>query len=57
MPIHLSAIHLELVEHMSAEEFILCLERFMARRGVPRQIISDSAQLLEQPLTKLGVMW
>ena len=38
------AIHLELVEDMTAEEFILCLRRFMARRGVPRQIISDNAQ-------------
>lgn len=42
------AIHLELVEDMSAEEFILCLRRFMARRGIPRQIISDNAQGLEQ---------
>ena len=38
------AIHLELVEGMSADEFLLCLRRFMARRGVPRQIISDNAK-------------
>ena len=39
-----SAIHLELVENMSADEFLLCLCRFMARYGVPRQIISDNAK-------------
>ena len=38
------AIHLELVEGMSADEFLLCLHRFMARHGVPRQIISDNAK-------------
>ena len=36
------AIHLELIEDMSAEEFLMCLRRFVARRGVPRQIISDN---------------
>ena len=40
----IQAIHLELVEDMSAEEFILCLCRFMARRGIPHQIISDNTQ-------------
>ena len=38
------AIHLELVEDMSGSEFLLCLRRFMARCGVPRQIISDNAK-------------
>jgi len=38
------AIHLELVEDMSADEFLLWLRCFMARRGVPRQIISDNAK-------------
>lgn len=38
------AIHLELVDDMSADEFLLCLRRFMARRGIPRQIISDNAK-------------
>ena len=54
------AIHLELVENMSAEEFILCLRRFIARWGVPHQIISDNAQqfkVAKTTLTKLGVMW
>ena len=38
------AIHLEIVEDMSADQFLLCLRRFMARRGTPRQIISDNAK-------------
>ena len=37
----IQAIHLEVVEDMSADEFILCLHRFMARREIPHQIISD----------------
>ena len=38
------AVHLELVEDMSADKFLLCLRRFIARHGVPRQIISDNAK-------------
>jgi len=37
-------VHLELVEDMSADEFLWCLRRFMVRRGIPRQIISDNAK-------------
>ena len=48
------AIHLELVEDMSTEEFILCLRRFMARRGIPRQIISDNAQQFKVAKTTLN---
>jgi len=38
------AIHLEIVEDISTDQFILCLRRFIARRGTPRQIISDNAK-------------
>ena len=51
------AIHLELVEDMTAEEFILCLRRFMARRGVPRQIISDNAQQFKVAKATLNKAW
>ena len=37
------AIHLELVEDMSTDQFLLCLRRFISRRGIPHQIISDNA--------------
>ena len=38
------AVRLEIVEDMSVDKFLLCLRRFMARRGTPRQIISDNAK-------------
>ena len=33
------AIHLELIKDMTAEQFLLALRRFIARRGKPTQII------------------
>ena len=50
-------IHLEVVEDMPAEEFFLCLRRFMARRGVPRQIISDNVQQFKLAKTTLQKAW
>ena len=35
------AVHLELVSDLSAESFIACLRRFVARRGKPSSIRSD----------------
>lgn len=37
-------IHLEIVEDMSTDQFILCLRRFIARWGTPQQITSDNAK-------------
>lgn len=37
------AIHLEIVENLSATELINALRRFIARRGKPQLIISDNA--------------
>ena len=51
------AIHLELVKDMTAEEFILCLRRFMARRGVPRQMISDNAKQFKVAESTLNKAW
>ena len=36
------AIHLELVPNMETNSFLLCLKRFIARRGRPRVIYSDN---------------
>ena len=51
------AIHLELVEDMSCEEFLLGLRRFIARRGTPRQILSDNAKQFKAAQTVLGRAW
>ena len=50
------AIHLELVEDLSADAFRRALRRFVARRGAPSLIVSDNAktfQATEKALNKL----
>ena len=51
------AVHLELVEDMSTEEFLLCLRRFIARRGAPRLILSDNAKQFKAASTVLEKAW
>ena len=36
------AIHLEIVDNLSAEEFILALRRFISRVGIPKTMFSDN---------------
>ena len=38
-----SAIHLQIVADLTAEEFLLVLRRFIARQGKPQQIVLDNA--------------
>ena len=47
--LNVRAIHLEVIDDMTTDNFILCLRRFFARRGTPSMIISDNA-----PQFKLG---
>lgn len=35
------AVHLEPVDNMEAEGFLLCFRRFVSRRGIPQEILSD----------------
>ena len=51
------AIHLELVEDMSADEFLLGLHRLISRRGTPQLIISDNAQQFKCASTTLHKAW
>ena len=51
------AIHLELVEEMSAEEFLLDLRRFIARRGMAQQVVSDNAQQFKAARSVLERAW
>ena len=38
------AVHLDIVPDMSTQAFIRSLKRFIARRGLPRRIVSDNAK-------------
>lgn len=49
------AVHLELVPDMTTSAFLLCLRRFVARRGVPKQILSDNAPQFKAAKTVLDV--
>ena len=51
------AVHIELVEDMSAEEFLLCFRRFIARRGIPKQILSDNAKQFKTARSVLNKIW
>ena len=50
-------IHLELAEDMTTKEFILCLCRFIARRGRPKQILSDNAKHFKTTRKVLNDIW
>lgn len=41
------AVHLDNVSDMSAQTFIQSLKRFYARRGLPRQFVSDNSKTLK----------
>nr|XP_047141395.1 uncharacterized protein LOC124816304 [Hydra vulgaris] len=58
------AVHLDLVPDLSAKSFVLCLKRFIGRRGIPNLIISDNATCfkneevkLSEELLLLGIDW
>lgn len=47
------AVHLECVPGLSGQLFLNCLRRFVARRGSPRQMISDNAPQFKMVKTVL----
>ena len=51
------AVHLEFVNDMSAEQFLLCLRRFIARRGKPKQIILDNAPQFKLTKSTVDEAW
>ncbi|XP_060575739.1 uncharacterized protein LOC132733143 [Ruditapes philippinarum] len=51
------AIHLEVIQDMSSEEFMLCLRRFISQRGTPIQIISDNASQFKSASTAMYRIW
>jgi transposase InsO family protein len=50
------AIHLEVVTSLDARHCLMALERFFARRGVPREIHSDNAQTFQSVNRTLATM-
>ena len=42
------AVHLEIMQNMSAEQFIMALRRFISRCGKPNLIISDNAKTFQK---------
>lgn len=54
------AIHLELVGNQTTEEFVMALENFIARRGIPTEMYSDNASYFvsaELEINKLHDQW
>lgn len=51
------AVHLEIVSDMSAEKFLLCLRRFISRRGRPETIICDNAKQFRLTAKTLDEAW
>ena len=51
------AIHLEIVADLSAEEFLLALRHFHARRGKPQQIVLDNAPQFKLTKSSVEVAW
>ncbi|CAC5389764.1 unnamed protein product [Mytilus coruscus] len=51
------AIHLELMQDMSAEKFLLGFRRFIARWGNPKQIISDNGSQFKLASNTLEEAW
>ena len=50
-------IHLELMQNMSTEQFLLGFRRFLSRRGKPKEIISDNALHFKLASETLNDLW
>eukprot|EP00117_Sycon_ciliatum_P044560 scpid87342/ scgid32128/ len=51
------AVHLDLVDSLSTEAFLLVYRRFVARHGMPSKIRSDNATTFKAAADKVLVMW
>ena len=51
------ALHLELVQDMTAAEFLLCFRRFISQRGSPVEIISNNALQFKTAGSSLSSVW
>ena len=51
------AVHLELVEDLTTQEFLLALRRFVARRGKPNLLLSDNAPQFNLSKLVVQTLW
>lgn len=51
------AVHLEIVQDMSSEEFILALKRFISQRGAPKLILSDNGAQFKLSSNMIDLIW
>ena len=51
------AVHLELMQDMTTEQFLLGLRRFVARHGSPHSIISDNASQFKLAADTIDKIW
>ena len=55
--LNVRAIHLELISDMTTDKFLLCIRRFIARRGTPSLIISDNASNFKLGNSVISRIW
>ena len=51
------AVHLELMQDMSAYQFLLRFHRFIARHGKPNKVISDNASQFKLAADTISKLW
>ena len=51
------AVHLELVKGLTAQQFLDCFRRYIARRGRPQVVVSDNAPQFRLAKTVLDKRW
>ena len=51
------AVHLELMQDMSTEQFLLGFRRFIAQHGKPNKIISDNAAQFKLASDTMDKLW
>jgi hypothetical protein len=51
------AIHLEVIQDLSTEEFLMCLQRFISQRNTPIEIVSDNAAQFKLASKVINHIW
>ena len=51
------AVHLELLQDMTTEEFLMGFKRFISQRGTPNEIVSDNARQFKAASEVLKQIW